>query len=288
MPSSRQRSTMARWCASGIGRRPTCPEGGRGQRLDAEAHRPQAGAVHRRPAAADRGDRGVSRIRTCAAGRRAWMPSHSARTRSRSCVNSGSRKTTCSRPRVSCRQDSSSRMLPTVAAAVGRLDAVRAVGAELGTAARGEHRQGAADRPAGERHPQLTARRDQRVPPREGQAVEVVDLRAGHDAAEPLSGDQPAQRGLWLSGDHEVAVAREQVRYLLGRQAEEADADAALRAATAPAPSRGDDRPARTARGRRRPSTGVVGGDCDLVAGVTRRGPRRRPGERSAGRESAA
>ena len=109
---------------------------------------------------------------------------------------------------------------------IGRLDPVRAVGAELRAAPRRQHRQRASVRPAGKRDPPATLRRQQRIPLRKRQRVQVVDLRTRHCPAQPFAGKQPHQRRLGLTADDEVRRVLEQVRQLLRSESDESDAHA--------------------------------------------------------------
>ena len=111
--------------------------------------------------------------------------------------------------------------------AVPRQNPVRAVGAELRTAAAGQQRESTTCRPARIGNVETPAGLRNQIPSREGQAVEVVDLRAVDDTVEDLPGEQAHERRFGLARENEVGVIPEELGHLGSGQADEADAHAA-------------------------------------------------------------
>ena len=91
---------------------------------------------------------------------------------------------------------------------------MRTVGAEFRTAAAGEQRITAADRPREPLDAQPPAIFGDQIPARERQRVEIVDLFADDVAAERFALCQPHHRRLWLAVQSEVAVIGEQFGHL--------------------------------------------------------------------------
>ena len=105
---------------------------------------------------------------------------------------------------------------------IARENPVRAVGAELGAAARGEHGQRAAVGATRERNAQSPPRRHKRFPVGERQRIEIVDLRTGRHAAQLVAVEEAEQRRFGLAIDDEIGGRFKQLRQLLRGESDEA------------------------------------------------------------------
>jgi len=112
--------------------------------------------------------------------------------------------------------------------AVTRKNTMRAVGAELRTAAAGEERNAAAVRPPGERHgPPAGAQQPRNVPLRKRQRVQIFDWLTLAVALECVPAREACDGRLRFTDDDEVRVIAEQLRQLRRGQPHEADVNAA-------------------------------------------------------------
>jgi len=112
------------------------------------------------------------------------------------------------------------------AGAIAGQDAVRAIGAELGTSAARQHREAAAGRPPGARDIEAEPPLAQQIPAWKRQGIQVRKRRARDAARKRGAGYKLHHRGLGLAIDQEIGVRLEQLRHLRRREPDEPDARA--------------------------------------------------------------